>query len=121
MLYPQNCSYINLRSDFNVCEKISKKHPLQTITFCGGEVFALAYFPDLVNRLVDQNIFIQIITNGTIDKLDMFKNPNSINLIVSIDGLQDYHDANRGEGNFEKVFIFLRKLKAWDFTPKFFL
>ena len=63
-------------------EKYEKSHELQTITFCGGEVFALSYFPGLVNKLVDKGIFVQIITNGTIDKLDQFKNPNFVNLIV---------------------------------------
>ncbi len=88
---------------------------VQTITFCGGEVFALSYFPELVNTLVEQDIFIQIITNGTIDKLRLLQNPNYVNLIVSLDGLQDYHDANRGEGNFEKSINFMKKAKKLGF------
>lgn len=81
-------------------------HPLQSVKFCGGEVMALAYFPKLVNQITDQGMFVQIITNGTLDRLGEFTNPNAINLIVSLDGLPDYHDANRGEGNFAKSLAF---------------
>lgn len=83
--------------------------PVKTITFCGGEVFALAYFPQLLNDVVKKGIFVQVITNGTIDVLDRVENPNFINLIVSLDGLEPYHDANRGEGNFQKSLSFMKK------------
>lgn len=76
--------------------RYEKEHKLETITFCGGEVFALKYFPGLINTLSDQGIFSQIITNGTIDRLTEFTNPNLVNLIVSLDGLPHYHDQNRG-------------------------
>lgn len=85
---------------------------VETITFCGGEVFALAVFPDLVNALTKQGIFIQVITNGTIDRLDQITTPNSVNLIVSLDGLEQAHDSNRGEGNFRKSTSFMKK--AWN-------
>ncbi len=101
-------------------EAYQKAHALQTITFCGGEVFALAYFPQLVNTLVRQGIFIQVITNGTIDTLDQFENPNAINLIVSLDGLANYHDANRGEGSFQKSLTFLEKAKKMTFHTEIF-
>jgi len=45
---------------------------IETVTFCGGEVFALDYFPPLMNQLLDQGIFLQVITNGTLDRLDAF-------------------------------------------------
>lgn len=101
-------------------DRYHQEHQLQTITFCGGEVFALAYFPDVVNELTDQGIFVQIITNGTVDKLDDLKNPNSVNLIVSIDGLKDYHDANRGSGNFRKSINFLQKAQKNGFHTEIF-
>lgn len=95
-------------------------HPLKTITFCGGEVCALAYFPALVNVLTKQGIFVQMITNGTIDVLDQLAMPNSINLIVSLDGLPEYHDKNRGEGNFHKSLLFLQKGQALGFHREVF-
>ena len=101
-------------------KKYQAKHTLQTVTFCGGEVFTLAYFPKLVNTLVSQEIFVQIITNGTIDKLDQLNNPNFINCIVSIDGLQQYHDANRGKGNYKKSMNFLKKAQTLGFHTELF-
>ncbi len=93
---------------------------VDTITFCGGEVFALAYFPRLMNQLLDQGIFLQVITNGTLDRLDEINNPNLVNLIVSLDGVEDYHDANRGQGNFRKSLNFLKKAQALGFHVDIF-
>jgi MoaA/NifB/PqqE/SkfB family radical SAM enzyme len=101
-------------------DKYGKKQRLQTITFCGGEVFALSYFPDLINTLTKKNIFIQIITNGTIDKLGKFLSPNLLNIIVSLDGLPTYHDSNRGKGNFEKSLKFIQKAQSLGFHTEVF-
>jgi radical SAM protein with 4Fe4S-binding SPASM domain len=90
-------------------KKYKQTHPLQSVTFCGGEVFTLPFFPHLVNTLTTQGLFIPIVTNGTIDRLDEFSHPNLVNLIVSIDGLAQYHDKNRGKGNFSKSMAFLKK------------
>lgn len=100
--------------------RYEKARKLETITFCGGEVFTLPYFTGLVNKLVQKGIFVQIITNGTIDRLSELDSPNAINLIVSIDGLKDYHDKNRGEGNFDKSIKFLQKAKALGFHTEIF-
>jgi len=101
-------------------ERYQKAYELKIITFCGGEVFALPYFPHLINTLTSQGIFVQTITNGTVDKLDMLDDPNLNNLIVSIDGLQEYHDANRGEGNFEKSTQFIQKAQKRGFHTEIF-
>jgi len=100
--------------------KYQKTQPLKMITFCGGEVFTLKYFPALVNYLTKMGIFIQIITNGTINRLKEFNNPNSVNLIVSIDGLEKYHDQNRGEGSFKKSFLFLKNARDLGFHTEIF-
>ncbi|MCL4338291.1 radical SAM protein [Patescibacteria group bacterium] len=149
-----------------------KTHGLETVTFCGGEVFTLPYFPELVNTItasqprnrivqnlhhyqvsdssatkykleekygnpsielrssklvssvVSENrhngIFVQIITNGTIDRLSDFDNPNMVNLIVSLDGLKNYHDKNRGRGNFAKSIAFLEKANRLGFHTEIF-
>lgn len=100
--------------------RYTKVKKIETITFCGGEVFTLSYFPNLINSLTKKGIFIQVITNGTIDKLDSLKDPNAINLIVSIDGLKEDHDANRGDGNFEKSIHFLKKAQKRGFHREIF-
>lgn len=101
-------------------DRYGKEYEVKMITFCGGEVFSLAYFPHLVNTLTARGIFVQTITNGTIDKLDMLDNPNLNNLIVSLDGLEEYHDANRGTGNFMKSMAFLKKAQDRGFHTEIF-
>lgn len=80
---------------------------LKSILFCGGEVFTLKNFPRLVNNLIDQGIFITIITNGTIDVLSKIKSPQNCQLLVSFDGPKQIHDQNRGTGNFDKSSKFI--------------
>jgi len=101
-------------------DRYQKAYELKMITFCGGEVFALPYFPHLINTLTGRGIFIQTITNGTLDQLDKIEHPNLNNLIVSIDGLEGYHDANRGIGNFKKSVAFLKKAKSMGFHTEIF-
>lgn len=96
-------------------ERYQAVKTLKTITFCGGEVFALTTFPSLLNILTDKGLFLQIITNGTLDRLDEVTTPNLINLIVSLDGLEEYHDANRGAGNFRKSISFMKKAQGLGF------
>jgi MoaA/NifB/PqqE/SkfB family radical SAM enzyme len=93
---------------------------LKVITFCGGEVMLLPYFPHLVNVLTQMGVYIQIITNGTIDRLSEFSSPQLVNLIVSIDGLEQYHDSNRGTGNFSKSITMLKEAKMKGFHTEIF-
>lgn len=101
-------------------DRYQKAYDLKIITFCGGEVFALSYFPHLLNTLTAKGIFVQTITNGTIDHLNKINNPNLNNLIVSLDGLEKYHDLNRGEGNFQKSIAFLKKARSAGFHTEIF-
>ncbi len=61
-----------------------------------------------------------MITNGTIDRLEEFTHPNLINLIVSLDGLPEYHDKNRGEGAFAKSLGFLQHAQDLGFHSDVF-
>lgn len=93
-----------------IFERLPKPEPalrLKSIIFCGGEVFTGKFFPDLVNTLQSQGIFISIITNGTIDKLDQIRQPHNCQLIVSFDGPESIHDANRGAGSFARSLSFV--------------
>lgn len=101
----------------NRYQKIQK---IESITFCGGEVFLLKDFPALINELVKQDIFIQIISNGTIDRLNEITKPNMVNLIISLDGIEKYHDQNRGIGNFKKSTELLKKAAQLGFHTEVF-
>jgi len=85
----------------------SKNYDLKSILFCGGEVFTLPNFPDLVNTLIQKDIFITIITNGTVDCINKINDPKNCQLLVSLDGPKEIHDKNRGPGNFDKTIKFI--------------
>lgn len=93
---------------------------LESVTLCGGEVFALSYLPDLINHFEERRLFTQIITNGTIDQLDSIQNPNNVNLIVSLDGIEPLHDANRGPGMYQRSLSFLKKAQLLGFHIEIF-
>jgi organic radical activating enzyme len=95
-------STLSLATDSPEKKNYVEDFKIKSILFCGGEVFTLKNFPRLVNNLISKGIFISIITNGTIDKLSKIKDPRNCQLIVSFDGPQKIHDANRGKGNFAK-------------------
>ncbi len=80
----------------------------------------LRIFPELVNQITKMGIFVQIITNGTANRLAEFETPNNINLIVSLDGLEEYHDSNRGIGNFHKSLTFLKDAQKLGFHIEIF-
>jgi sulfatase maturation enzyme AslB (radical SAM superfamily) len=92
----------------NFIKRYKKYINLKSIIFCGGEVFLLPKFTQLINKLLAQKIFITIITNGTIDKLNEINDPKNCQLLVSFDGPQPIHDQNRGPGNFQKSKKFVK-------------
>lgn len=61
------------------------------------------------------DIFITIITNGTIDRLDEIANPKNCQLLVSLDGPKEIHNKNRGSGNFDKSLKFIKHAKKIGF------
>lgn len=97
----------------NFDEKINAD--LKSILFCGGEVFTLPDFPQLINTLIDQGLFITIITNGTIDKLEEIKSPQNCQLLVSLDGPKEIHNQNRGQGNFDKSIKYIQHAQKLGF------
>lgn len=88
---------------------------LKSVLLCGGEVFLLPDFPKLVNTLIDKDIFVTIITNGTIDRLEEIKKPDSCQILVSFDGPKDIHDQNRGLGNFDKSIKYIKHAQELGF------
>ncbi|HOZ80851.1 MAG TPA: radical SAM protein [Candidatus Woesebacteria bacterium] len=121
-----NCRYCythktkNVLSNQQILKFVSQFPNLKSIIFCGGEVFTLADFPSLVNQLINQNIFITIITNGTIDRLAEIKDPTNCQLLVSFDGPKEIHDYNRGSGNFDKSCNFVKHALDLNFPTEIF-
>lgn len=119
-----NCRYCYTQKTTNILsnEKIldflkryQKVVNLKSILFCGGEVFILPDFPQMINNLIAQGIFISIITNGTIDRLSEIESPENCQILVSLDGPREIHDQNRGKGNFQKSLDFINRALSLGF------
>jgi len=93
---------------------------LETITLCGGELFLLPWIVQYINQVTQQKIIVEVITNATLDRLTEFAQPNLVNLIISLDGLAEDHDANRGPGSFAKTWQFLLKARQLGFHLEIF-
>jgi len=102
-------SILSTKKILTFVRRYKKEIPLKSILFCGGEVFAQKNFPELVNKLHLQNIFVSVITNGTINRFKEIKSPNQTQLLVSLDGPEKIHDFNRGHGNFQKSISFIKQ------------
>ena len=89
---------------------------LKSVILCGGEVFTLPNFPKLVNALIQKDIFVTIITNGTIDRLDEITKPSDCQILVSLDGPKEIHDQNRGSGNFNKSIKYIKHAQKLGFS-----
>ena len=103
------------RLEKNRIKEFSNGIKLKSIILCGGEVFTLPNFPKLVNELIQKDIFVTIITNGTIDRLDEIVKPENCQILVSLDGPKVIHDQNRGEGNFEKSIQYIKHAQILGF------
>jgi sulfatase maturation enzyme AslB (radical SAM superfamily) len=108
------------RQILDFVRRYQRRIDLKSIIFCGGEVFTLRSFPRLVNRLQSWDIFISIITNGTIDRLKEIKDPKNCQLLVSFDGPKDIHDHNRGAGNFDRSLKFVNNALKLGFPVEIF-
>jgi hypothetical protein len=65
--------------------------------------------------LIQKDIFVTIITNATIDKLDQIKDPKNCQILISLDGPQKIHDLNRGFGNFQKSIKYIKHAQKLGF------
>lgn len=97
-------------------ERLDMDAHMLTVSFFGGEPlmntkvisFAVDYINERLAKL-HKRAFYTITTNGTILNESILKLliENQFNITVSIDGLKDYHDANRpfrdGKGSYSRV------------------
>jgi len=78
----------------------------QAIQFAGGEPLLRNDISDIVSHAVHNDIYVALNTNGIlIDKhiATSLANAGLSQVKVSIDGLRENHDWNRGKGNYDKA------------------
>jgi MoaA/NifB/PqqE/SkfB family radical SAM enzyme len=85
-----------------------------TIYWCGtGEVFLHRDFPRMVNRLLaeygEDRLAQSIQTNGMVRRLEEFASLRRLRLRVSIDGLRQFHERNRGNNTYDRAIGFCRE------------
>jgi molybdenum cofactor biosynthesis enzyme MoaA len=105
----------NYQSYLKSLSNKSTTYDLKSTILCGGEVFLLPDFPQLINTLIDKDIFVTVITNGTIDRLKEIEKPDSCQILVSFDGPKEIHDQNRGNGNFDKSIKYIKHAQELGF------
>ncbi len=79
----------------------------------GGEPIIHPHFPLMLKTLREYDIYISMVTNGTVFREDIAAIMSSMNIFVniSIDGPKKVHDIIRGRGVFDKVMINIEKYR----------
>lgn len=75
-------------------------------TLSGGEPTLRKDWPEIARVLVDAGVTVNMVTNGQCDGRELAalaKSAGLANVAVSLDGLEDTHDAFRAEGAFERA------------------
>lgn len=111
-----SCYYCYLGKSLNIkSENLSLKEwrfiidklPSNTlIDITGGEPFLTPEFSKIMELLLERKFKVSLITNGTINKPEVFESfvRNELaHFMISIDGTEDIHDVIRGRGSFKKA------------------
>lgn len=83
------------------------------VSMIGGEVFMRKDWKQIVQRLTDHGIRVNIITNGYVFNEEIIKNLKEVKIesvSVSVDGPKEIHDKYRQKGSFERAVHAIEKL-----------
>ena len=82
------------------------------ISINGGEALMRDDIELIIDKINKKNLLVQLTTNGQLitRKINVLKKVDS--LCVSLDGLKESNDLNRGQGSYEKIIEGLECLKA---------
>jgi len=96
------------------CKDMGTTH----FTIHGGEIFVRNGVRQIVDYLKENKFYVNLVTNGILlpEKIDEIKNIDS--LCISLDGKEENHDYNRGEGSYQAAMkaIKLAKEKKFKFV-----
>lgn len=86
------------------------------VTLLGGEPFLAPAIEDVCRIFYENNISVDLITNGqiynqTVERI--FSLENVKNIYISLDGFEDDNDEVRGKGTWKKGVDFLNKALEW--------
>ncbi|TWH49490.1 radical SAM/SPASM domain-containing protein [Sporomusa sp. KB1] len=109
---------LNTEEALGLCDEIGALG-LKWITLSGGEPLTRKDWPLLAQRLRQNNVIPDIITNAwmvTEDTVDMAKASGIGTFAISLDGLKETHDFMRKEGSFDQIMAALDLLKKKQMT-----
>jgi len=94
--------------------------PLDVVRLTGGEPFLRRDLPDLAATILRRSrpLSLHVTTNGSLTDeavsfAERFPSPRRLAFMVSLDGLEETHDANRGrQASFARAFETLTRLAA---------
>ncbi len=109
---PSNCRYCQIPQRkqremttdeiFGIIDELAQ-HGCARIGFWGGEPLVRDDIGEIVERVKKHGLYVTMDTNGYLvpDKIDVIKMLD--HLVISLDGPQEVHDANREPGSFDKT------------------
>jgi len=83
---------------------------VEWVFITGGEPFMVPNLFEVAQRIRDMGFKVGVTTNGTIHRPEIVNYVDRVG--VSIDGNKEYHDAYRGEGNYDKSMAFIEMIKG---------
>ena len=86
-------------------EIVDQFHAMGTrmIFMLGGEPLVHPQIEEIVNYIVDKGIYLHVITNGTLLAKRLPKVRKAHVICVSLDGLAEVNDSQRGQGTFARA------------------
>ncbi len=117
MINGKNTKELEKEQIFNIVDKLAQFNENEEIKidWCGtGEVSLYGPLTRVINDLNERyrgKIQHTIITNGIINRLKEIRDLSNVSINVSIDGLEENHDWNRGNGTYRKSLEFCKTAK----------
>lgn len=98
-------------------DDITQKRWTPLLLLTGTEPFLYPDILELIEYIVTKKLRLHITTNGVLlsgyasQLVDLCKNPDSINITISLDGIREVHDTIRGvKGTFDKAIAGIKKI-----------
>lgn len=115
----RNSKEVILSDIKSVIDQLAKLPRLKRLVFTGGEPFMHSNIREILDYCFEKNIsHVHITTNATLDieKILKYYVGKNLSLSVSVDGMEDVHDAIRGKGTFNKTISNIQKATALGFA-----
>ncbi|MDP2922708.1 MAG: radical SAM protein [Candidatus Omnitrophota bacterium] len=117
----QRCSYCGIYNDKRyemdteeICKMLDEFAAMGTsrLSITGGEPLIREDFPIIVKHAKECGFSVALATNGSLisERLNYLEGVDNINM--TLDGPQEIHDKQRGQGNFRKVIEAINLIKS---------